>query len=176
MAVDESKYPTAHINPFMDVLYEWGHAEGLWEDKRELLEILDRQGRPPESLKSFLIENDIPEWYYKNGWRMSIGAGHYPQIIKAWVQGAPYGHYFGENNPKVDANQKIGDIKVALDWWGANVQSVAIRRENDPIADIWWYNPIIFTPTPGKSWFGDGKVRSNFYSLNWKENPFDSIK
>ena len=176
MALDESKYPPAYINPFMDKLYKGGYTEGLWDDKRELLNILDREGPPPESLKSFLIENDIPEWYYKNGWRMSIGAGHYPQIIKAWVQGAPYGHYFGENNPKVDANQKIGDIKVAFDGWKGNVQCVAMRMENDPIADIWWYNPIIFTPTPGKSWFGDAKVRSNFYSLNWKENPFDSIK
>tara|TARA_R100000963_G_scaffold27331_1_gene18670 strand:- start:4664 stop:4792 length:129 start_codon:yes stop_codon:yes gene_type:complete len=36
MAIDESKYPPAYINPFMDKLYEWGYAEGLWEDKREL--------------------------------------------------------------------------------------------------------------------------------------------
>ena len=42
-----SKYPPAYINPFMDKLYEWGYAEGLWEDKRELLVELDADALPP---------------------------------------------------------------------------------------------------------------------------------
>lgn len=182
MALDESKYPRAYINPFMDKLYEWGYAEGLWEDKRELLQCLDGDvddgPGPSESLKSFLLKNDIPEWYYKNGWGMSIGAGHPQEIINAWEENWPYGHFYGEGSENLGGAdtwpQQLGDIKVTVAHWDNSISCVAIIRGDGEYE--WWYNPIIFTPTPGKSWFGDTKVRPNFYLLNWKENPFDSIK
>ena len=177
MAIDESKYPPAYINPFMDKLYEWGYAEGLWEDKRELLMELDAGSSPSESLKSFLLKNDIPEWYYKNGWKTLIGAGHISQIISAWNGNYPYGHFYGEGS-EIDwpeyKFQQMGDIKVAVEQWKNVVPTVGIN--NNAPRDIWWYNPIIFTPTQGKSWFGDSKLGPQFYSLNWKENPWDSIK
>ena len=179
MAADEYKYPTAYINPFMDKLYEWGYAEGLWEDKRDLLHELDSDALPSESLKSFLLENDIPEWYYKGGWGMEIGAGHTHEIINAWEENSPYGQFYGEGSePNLgepgDWEQQLSDIKVTFGQWDNVVPCVAIRGIRGDAAR--WYNPIIFTPTPEKSWFGDAKVRPNFYSLNWKENPFDSIK
>jgi len=178
MAEDESKYPPAYINPFMDKLYEWGYAEGLWEDKRELLvELDDGTDAFPESLKSFLLKNGIPEWYYKKGWKTLIGAGHISQIINAWNGNYQYGHFYGEGAiidwPEYKF-QQMGDIKVAVEQWEDVVSTVGIN--SDAPRDIWWYNPIIFTPTEGKSWFGDSKLGPQFYSLNWKENPWDSIK
>ena len=178
MAVDESKYPPAYINPFMDKLFEWGLAEGLWDDKRELLEDLDGDSYPSRSLKSFLLKNEIPEWYYKNGWEMAIGAEHTKEIINAWEENSPYGQFYGEGSENLGATglrkQQLSDIKVSFAQWANVISCVAIRRGYGDAA--WWYNPIIFTPTPGKSWFGDAKVRPNFYLLNWKETPFDSIK
>jgi hypothetical protein len=180
MAVDESRYPVAYINPFMDILYEWGYAEGLWEDKRELLDILDNSDEPPESLKFFLVENDIPEWYYKDGWGMGIGAGNFHHILEAWEQDAPhqYGHYYGGLEPDVGnyALKKIGDTRVLIERWGGNIPCVGIFKGDEGRLGSWWYNPIIFTPTPGKSWFGKTKPRLTFPLLNWKETPLDSIK
>ena len=182
MVIDNSQFPPAYINPFMDKLYEWGYAEGLWDNKGDLLQELDAVVPTSESLKSFLIENDIPEWYHKDGWGMDIGATNYSNIIRAWDQDTPqpYGNYFTGHIEGYggDLKIKMGDIKVVFEQWDNNVPCVGIKwiGSDDNYGDIWWYNPIIFTPTPEKSWFGDAKVRSNFYSLNWKENPFDSIK
>ncbi len=186
MAADEYKYPTAYINPFMDKLYEWGYAEGLWEDKRDLLHDLDSDALPSESLKSFLLKNDIPEWYYKNGWGMNIGAGQFSHIIEAWEQDAPhqYGHYIGRSHSRPGVTKiNPSALKVSFELWDDNIPCVGIALEGEfPVLpaerpqNIWWYNPIIFTPTPGKSWFGDAQMMANFYLLNWKENPFDSIK
>ena len=174
MVIDNSKFPPAYINPFMDKLYEWGYAEGLWDDKRELLQDLDGDAFPFESLKSFLIENDIPEWYYEGGWGMSIGAEHYGSILNAWKENSPYGGDFvGPETFNQGEQIPMGNFIFAFEQWDNNVRCVGIKEPN---GDIWWYNPIIFTPTQGKSWFGDLKLRPQFYSLNWKENPFDSIK
>ena len=106
MVIDNSKFPPAYINPFMDKLYEWGYAEGLWDDKRELLQDLDGDAFPFESLKSFLIENDIPEWYYEGGGEyyriippyISIGVSlfipthrnHYPPIAQRPIRNVPH--------------------------------------------------------------------------------------
>ncbi len=180
MAIDESKYPPAYINPFMDKLYEWGYVEGLWEDKRELLVELDDGFSPSESLKSFLLKNGIPEWYYKNGWKALIGAGHISQIINAWNGNYRYGHFYGEGGDIAwpdNTYQQMGDIKVAVEQWDDVVSTVGINSDAQRDKyNLWWYNPIIFTPTEGESWFGDSKLGPQFYSLNWKENPFDSIK
>ena len=96
------------------------------------------------------LKNDIPEWYYKNAWKTLIGAGHISQIISAWNGNYPYGHFYGEGS-EIDwpeyKFQQMGDIKVAVEQWKNVVPTVGIN--NNAPRDIWWYNPIIFTPTDG---------------------------
>jgi hypothetical protein len=165
------------INPFLDEFYNWGLGK-YWYTKMEFIISLDTGFDyagytldSPGGIHEYIMEN-VPKWYWEDGFSMDINGGFSSEILDAWQEDRPVlylpklmrpdspTHHPAEEYPKY----LIHDGEM-LELYPPNKYVKLIQIKNR------WVNSLYFTTKQGKSWCNI-LPKNNF--INWiSRNPME---
>jgi hypothetical protein len=171
---------TLWINPFLDVFYKWGLDE-YWNDKHSFITFLDMTlpNNLDKNFKEYIKEN-VPEWYWGDGWSMNIGGAKYEDILKCWEEDTPFqwppvlgGGYISDwskerpNDRRYEKYPKyLKDNNMMLSVYPSTSHHIRLVEIGGT-----WMNSLYFTTERGKSWCN---ISLKPIFINWiNRNPME---